>query len=88
MSKAILWFLICYTYRAKAVGIMTLQIINRLDFKISKLAPKFISLFKITECIREAAYRLGLPKYHIRKGEGPELYDKGKLPKLAKNNKD
>jgi hypothetical protein len=29
-------------------------------FKISKLAPKFIGLFKITEYIREVMYKLKL----------------------------
>jgi hypothetical protein len=73
-------------------------------FKISKLAPKFIGPFKITECIREAVYRLELSsiydqlhnvfnvnllkEYHIRKGEGPESYGKEELPKLAKDDKD
>jgi hypothetical protein len=73
-------------------------------FKISKLAPKFIGSFKITECIKEAVYRLKLlsmynrlhnvfnvnllKEYHIQKGEEPELYGKEKLPKLAKDNKD
>jgi hypothetical protein len=73
-------------------------------FKIGKLALKFIGPFKITECIREAAYRLELlsmynrlynvfnvnllKEYYIRKGEGPELYGKGELSELAKDNKD
>jgi hypothetical protein len=73
-------------------------------FKISKLAPKFISLFKITEYIREAVYKLKLlsiynqlhnvfnvnllKEYYIQKGKRPELYSKKKLLKLAKNNKD
>jgi hypothetical protein len=73
-------------------------------FKIGKLTPKFIGPFKITECIREATYRLKLSsmydrlhnvfnvnllkKYHIQKGKGPESYGKKELPKLAKDNKD
>jgi hypothetical protein len=73
-------------------------------FKINKLAPKFISPFKIIECIKEAAYKLKLlsiynrlhnvfnvnllKEYHIRKSKEPELYSKRELPKLAKNNKD
>jgi hypothetical protein len=73
-------------------------------FKIGKLTPKFISLFKITECIREAAYRLELPsiydrlynvfninllkEYHIQKDKEPKSYGKEELPKLAKDNKD
>jgi hypothetical protein len=73
-------------------------------FKIDKLAPKFIGPFKITKCIREAVYKLKLlsiydrlhnifninllKEYYIRKGKGPKLYNKKKLPKLAKNNKD
>jgi hypothetical protein len=77
---------------------------KNIHFKISKLAPKFIGPFKITECIREAVYRLKLlsmynrlhnvfnvnllKEYHIQKGEGPESYSKEELPKLAKDNKD
>jgi hypothetical protein len=73
-------------------------------FKISKLAPKFISPFKITKYIREATYKLKLlsiynqlynvfninllKKYYIQKSKRPELYNKKKLPKLIKNNKD
>jgi hypothetical protein len=73
-------------------------------FKIGKLAPKFIGPFKITECIREATYKLKLlsmynrlhnvfnvnllKEYYIQKGKGPELYSKEELPKLAKDNKD
>jgi hypothetical protein len=30
MLKVILWFLVCYTYKAKAIGIITLQITNKL----------------------------------------------------------
>jgi hypothetical protein len=77
---------------------------KNIHFKIGKLAPKFISLFKISEYIREAAYRLELSsiydqlhnvfnvnllkEYHIRKGKGPESYSKEELPKLAKDDKD
>jgi hypothetical protein len=73
-------------------------------FKISKLTPKFISLFKITEYIRKAAYKLKLlsiynqlynvfninllKEYYIQKSKRPELYNKEELPKLAKDNKD
>jgi hypothetical protein len=73
-------------------------------FKISKLAPKFIGPFKITECIKEAVYKLKLlsmydrlhnvfnvnllKEYYIQKGKGPKLYSKEELPKLAKDNKD
>jgi hypothetical protein len=73
-------------------------------FKISKLILKFISLFKITEYIKEVAYKLKLlsiynqlynvfninllKEYYIQKGKGPELYSKEKLLKLTKNNKD
>jgi hypothetical protein len=73
-------------------------------FKIGKLAPKFIGLFKITEYIREAVYKLKLlsiynrlhnvfnvnllKKYYIQKSKGPKLYSKEELSKLAKNNKD
>jgi hypothetical protein len=73
-------------------------------FKISKLAPKFIGLFKITKYIKKAMYRLKLlsiynrlhnvfnvnllKEYYIQKGEGPKLYNKKKLLKLAKDNKD
>jgi hypothetical protein len=73
-------------------------------FKIGKLAPKFIGPFKITEYIREAAYRLELlsmydrlhnvfnvnllKEYYIRKGKGPESYGKEELPELAEDNKD
>jgi hypothetical protein len=78
--------------------------IKNIYFKISKLAPKFIGLFKITEYIKEAMYRLELlsiynrlynvfnvnllKKYHIQKGKGPKLYSKKKLLKLVKDNKD
>jgi hypothetical protein len=77
---------------------------KNIHFKISKLAPKFIGPFKITECIREAAYKLKLlsmydqlhnvfnvnllKEYYIRKGKEPKSYGKGELPKLAKDNKD
>jgi hypothetical protein len=73
-------------------------------FKISKLAPKFISLFKITEYIKEVAYKLKLlsiynwlynvfnvnllKEYYIQKGEKPKSYSKEELPKLIKDNKD
>jgi hypothetical protein len=73
-------------------------------FKISKLALKFISSFKITEYIREAAYKLRLlsiynqlynvfnvnllKEYYIQKSKEPKLYNKKKLFKLTKNNKD
>jgi hypothetical protein len=73
-------------------------------FKISKLAPKFISLFKITEYIKKAAYKLKLlsiynrlynvfnvnllKEYYIQKNKRLKLYNKKELPKLAKNNKD
>jgi hypothetical protein len=77
---------------------------KNIHFKISKLAPKFIGPFKITEYIREAVYKLKLlsmynrlhnvfnvnllKEYHIQKSKGPELYNKKELPKLAKDNKD
>jgi hypothetical protein len=73
-------------------------------FKISKLAPKFISLFKIIKYIKEAIYKLKLlsiynrlynvfnvnllKEYYIQKNKKPKLYSKKELPKLAKNNKD
>jgi hypothetical protein len=73
-------------------------------FKISKLTPKFIGFFKITEYIKEATYRLKLlsiynrlhnvfninllKEYYIQKGKRPKLYNKEKLFKLIKNNKD
>jgi hypothetical protein len=73
-------------------------------FKISKLTPKFISPFKITEYIREAAYKLKLlsmynrlynvfninllKEYHIQKSKRPKSYNKKELPKLTKDNKD
>jgi hypothetical protein len=78
--------------------------IKNIYFKIGKLVPKFISPFKIIECIKEAVYRLKLlsmydrlhnvfnvnllKEYYIRKGEGPELYNKKELLKLVKDNKD
>jgi hypothetical protein len=73
-------------------------------FKINKLAPKFISPFKIIEYIREAVYRLKLlsmydrlhnvfnvnllKEYYIQKNKGPKSYGKRELPKLTKDNKD
>jgi hypothetical protein len=73
-------------------------------FKISKLAPKFISPFKITEYIKEVVYKLKLlsiydrlynvfninllKEYHIQKNKELKLYNKKELPKLVKNNKD
>jgi cytochrome b involved in lipid metabolism len=73
-------------------------------FKIGKLTPKFISLFKIIKCIKEAAYKLKLlsiynqlhnvfnvnllKKYYIQKVKEPKSYSKKELPKLAKDNKD
>jgi hypothetical protein len=78
--------------------------IKNIYFKISKLAPKFISSFKIIKCIKEAVYRLKLlsiynqlynvfnvnllKKYYIQKSKRPKLYSKKELPKLIKNNKD
>jgi hypothetical protein len=78
--------------------------IKNIYFKISKLAPKFIGLFKITEYIKEAVYKLKLlsiynwlhnvfnvnllKEYHIQKGKEPKSYNKEELPKLIKNNKD
>jgi hypothetical protein len=77
---------------------------KNIHFKIGKLTPKFISLFKITEYIKKAIYKLKLlsiydrlynvfnvnllKEYYIRKGEKPKLYSKKELPKLAKDNKD
>jgi hypothetical protein len=73
-------------------------------FKISKLVSKFISLFKITEYIKKAAYKLRLlsiynqlynafninllKEYYIQKSKKPKLYNKKELLKLAKDNKD
>jgi hypothetical protein len=78
--------------------------IKNIHFKIGKLTPKFIGLFKITEYIREATYKLKLlsiynrlhnvfnvnllKEYYIQKGEELKLYSKKELFKLAKNNKD
>jgi hypothetical protein len=77
---------------------------KNIHFKIGKLAPKFIGLFKIIEYIRKAAYKLELlsiynrlhnvfninllKKYYIQKGERLRLYNKEELPKLVKDNKD
>jgi hypothetical protein len=73
-------------------------------FKINKLALKFIGLFKITEYIRKAVYKLELlsiydwlhnvfnvnllKKYYIQKSKEPKSYNKKELLKLAKDNKD
>jgi hypothetical protein len=73
-------------------------------FKISKLAPKFIGLFKITKYIKEAVYRLKLlsmynqlhnvfnvnllKEYYIQKSKRLKLYNKKELLRLAKDNKD
>jgi hypothetical protein len=73
-------------------------------FKISKLALKFISLFKIIEYIKKAMYKLKLlsiynrlynvfnvnllKEYYIQKSKKPKSYSKEELLKLAKNNKD
>jgi hypothetical protein len=78
--------------------------IKKKYFKIGKLTPKFISSFKVIKCIKEAIYKLKLlnmynwlhnvfnvnllKEYYIQKGKKPELYNKKKLFKLAKNNKD
>jgi hypothetical protein len=77
---------------------------KNIHFKINKLALKFISLFKITEYIKEAVYKLKLlsiydrlynvfnvnllKEYYIQKGKRPKLYNKKELPKLVKDNKD
>jgi hypothetical protein len=77
---------------------------KNIHFKISKLALKFIGPFKIIKYIKEAMYKLELlsiydrlynvfnvnllKEYYIQKSKRPELYNKKKLPKLAKNNKD
>jgi hypothetical protein len=73
-------------------------------FKISKLASKFISSFKIIKYIREAVYKLKLlsmynrlynvfnvnllKEYYIQKSKELKLYNKKKLLKLTKDNKD
>jgi hypothetical protein len=73
-------------------------------FKIGKLTPKFIGLFKIIEYIEEAVYRLKLlsiynrlhnvfnvnllKEYYIQKGKEPKSYSKEELPKFVKDNKD
>jgi hypothetical protein len=78
--------------------------IKNIYFKISKLALKFISFFKIIKCIKEAIYKLKLlsiynrlynvfnvnllKEYYIQKSKGPKLYNKKELLKLVKNNKD
>jgi hypothetical protein len=78
--------------------------IKNIYFKISKLALKFISLFKITEYIKEVVYKLKflsiynqlynvfnvnlLKEYYIQKSKGLKSYNKEELPKLAKDNKD
>jgi hypothetical protein len=78
--------------------------IKNIYFKISKLALKFIGLFKIIEYIREVTYKLELlsiynrlhnvfnvnllKEYYIQKSKRPKLYSKKELLKLAKDNKD
>jgi hypothetical protein len=73
---------------------------KNIHFKISKLAPKFIGPFKITEYIKEAVYKLKLlsiynwlhnvfnvnllKKYYIQKGKELKLYNKKELSKLVK----
>jgi hypothetical protein len=41
MLKATLWCLVCYTYKAKAVGIITLQITDRLIQTREKISWKY-----------------------------------------------
>jgi hypothetical protein len=69
-------------------------------FKISKLTPKFISPFKITEYIRKAVYKLKLlsiynrlynvfninllKKYYIQKSKRPKSYNKKSYLSLLK----
>jgi hypothetical protein len=77
--------------------------IKNIYFKISKLALKFISLFKIIKCIKKAIYKLKLlsiynrlynvfnvnllKEYHIQKDKEPKSYNKKELSKLVKDNK-
>jgi hypothetical protein len=77
--------------------------IKNIYFKISKLAPKFISPFKITKYIKKAMYKLKLlsiynrlynvfninllKEYYIQKSKKPKLYNKRELSKLIKDNK-
>jgi hypothetical protein len=78
--------------------------IKNIYFKIDKLALKFIGLFKIIKYIKKAVYKLELlsiynqlhnvfnvnllKEYYIQKSKGAKLYNKKKLPKLVKDNKD
>jgi len=77
---------------------------KNLKLKPGKLAPKFISPFKILKCISEFAYKLKLPslynklyltfyvsllkEYIAKKGQGPDLYLAGEFPELADDNKE
>jgi hypothetical protein len=78
--------------------------IKNIYFKISKLTPKFIGLFKIIKYIKEVMYKLKLlsiynrlynvfnvnllKEYYTQKSKRPELYNKKELFKIVKNNKD
>ena len=78
--------------------------IKNIKLKARKLTLKFISLFKILECIREAVYKLDLlnlyeklysifyvsllKKYTLRKGQVLDLYLSGDLLELVDNNKE
>ncbi len=77
---------------------------RNIRFKVGKLAPKFIRLFKILKYIREAAYELEMPslygrlhpvfyvslleEYILRKGKELEYYIRGIYPEFTDEDKD
>ena len=74
---------------------------KNLKLKPGKLAPKFISPFKILKYIGESTYKLDLPslynrlyptfhisllkEYMAKKDQDPDLYPAGDFPELADN---
>ena len=78
--------------------------IKNIKLKAGKLALKFISLFKILECIREVAYKLDLSnlyeklhstfhvslleKYASRRRQVPDLYLLKDLLELVDDNEE
>ena len=77
---------------------------KNIKLKAKKLAPKFISLFKILKYIKELIYKLELSslydrlystfyisffkEYIAKEGREPLLYFAGKLPELSDNNEE
>jgi hypothetical protein len=81
-----------------------LLLTRNLKFKVGKLIPKFIGLFKIFKYIEESAYKLELlslynrfyltfyisllEEYMFKRGQEPYLYTSKELPELVDDDKE